>query len=404
MVAVPAELLARLAQKTDSKIVLLICDGLGGLPHPETGLTELETARTPNLDALTHKSNLGYAELVGLGITPGSGPGHLSMFGYDPIQYQVGRGALSAVGIEFPIRPDDVAARLNFCTVDRDGKLVDRRAGRIPTELGARLAEKLQQEVKLDGVEVFFRPEMDYRGVVILRGPDLDDRLTDSDPQVVGVPPLAVKALAPEAERTAKLANALLDQAREVLADEQPANMILMRGFARPPHLPSLKDQYQLDGAAIAIYPMYRGLAALAGMTLLPTGKTMAAELDTLAENWERFDFFFVHFKYTDSAGEDGDFDRKVQVIEEIDGLIPKILALNPDVLAITGDHSTPSILKAHSWHPVPFLLHSKSCLPDEAERFTERAARRGSLGHFHANSAMALMLANAHKLLKFGA
>jgi 2,3-bisphosphoglycerate-independent phosphoglycerate mutase len=401
---VPSELLTRLAQKTDSKIVLLVCDGLGGLPNPETGLTELETARTPNLDALARKSNLGYAELVGLGVTPGSGPGHLSMFGYDPIKYEVGRGALSAVGIEFPIQAADVAARLNFCTVDQSGTLVDRRAGRIPTELGARLAEKLQQQVKLDGAEVFVRPEADYRGVVVFRGTELDDRLSDSDPQIVGVPPLPVKALAPEAERTAGLANAFIDQAGQILADERPANMVLLRGFAHTPHLPSLKEQYQLDGAAIAIYPMYRGLAALAGMSLLPTGKTMASELETLAEHWERFDFFFIHFKYTDSAGEDGDFDRKVQVIEEIDGLIPRIQALGPDVLAITGDHSTPAILKAHSWHPVPFLLYSKWCLPDEAERFTERAARRGSLGHFHASSAMGLMLANALKLLKYGA
>ena len=406
MPAVSTELFARLAQKTDSKIVLIVCDGLGGLPNPETGLTELETARTPNLDALARRSNLGYAELVGAGITPGSGPGHLSMFGYDPIEYQVGRGALSAVGIEFPIQPDDVAARMNFCTIDEQGLLVDRRAGRIPTELATRLAEQLQQQVHLDGVEIFVRPEMDYRGVVVFRGAGLSDRLSDSDPQVVGVPPLEVKPLEadPAAERTAALANEFIAQARRALADERPANMVLLRGFAHPPRLPSLKEQFQLDGAAIAIYPMYRGLAALAGMTLLPTGKTMEAELETLRENWDRFDFFFVHFKYTDSAGEDGDFARKVQVIEEIDGLIPTVLELGPDVLAITGDHSTPSILKAHSWHPVPFLLYSKWCLPDDAERFTERAARRGSLGHFHATQAMGLMLANALKLLKFGA
>jgi 2,3-bisphosphoglycerate-independent phosphoglycerate mutase len=402
--SVPTELFQDLAQETDSKIVLLICDGLGGLPHPDTGRTELETANTPNLDQLAGRSNLGYAEPVGLGITPGSGPGHLAIFGYDPVRYQVGRGALSAVGVEFPIQSDDVAARMNFCTLDEEGLLVDRRAGRIPTELCTRLAQKLQDSVSLNGVQLFVRPEMDYRGVVIFRGEELSDRLSDSDPQVVGVPPLEIKPLEPEAARTAELANTFVARAREVLADEAPANGVLLRGFARPPHLPSMVDLYKLKAAAIAVYPMYRGLASLAGMKLLPTGKSMRDELETLRENWDRYDFFFVHFKYTDSAGEDGDFDRKVKVIEEVDSLIPNILALKPDVLAITGDHSTPAVLKGHSWHPVPFLLHSKWCLPDEADRFTERAARKGSLGHFHASQAMGLMLAHALKLLKYGA
>jgi 2,3-bisphosphoglycerate-independent phosphoglycerate mutase len=404
---VASELFQQLAHKTDSKIVLIICDGLGGLPNPATGQTELETARTPNLDALARRSNLGYAELVGPGITPGSGPGHLAMFGYDPVAHQVGRGALSAVGVNFPIRPTDVAARMNFCSQDAAGILTDRRAGRIPTELCVRLCAKLQANVQLDGVELFVEPEMDYRGVVVFRGEGLADRVSDSDPQVTGVPPLEMRALDPSdkaSQRTADLANAFIVRARQVLADESPANGVLLRGFARPPALPSVRDLYKLNAAAIAVYPMYRGLASLAGMELLPTGKTMADEVETLRENWDRFDFFFLHFKYTDSAGEDGDFDRKVRVIEEIDGLIPRLLELEPDVLAITGDHSTPAILKAHSWHPVPFLLYSKWCLPDDAERFTERAARRGSLGHFQASQAMGLLLANALKLLKFGA
>ena len=407
MAAVPTELFQQLAHKTDSKIVLLICDGLGGLPNPATGMTELESARTPNLDALARRSNLGYAELVGPGITPGSGPGHLAMFGYDPLEHQVGRGALSAVGVNFPIQPADVAARMNFCSLDESGVLTDRRAGRIPTELCVRLCEKLQTNVRLDGVELFVQPEMDYRGVVVFRGDGLADHVSDSDPQVTGVPPLEMRAVDQSdqaSQRTADLANAFVARAREVLADESPANGVLLRGFAKPPALPSVRDLYKLNAAAIAVYPMYRGLASLAGMELLPTGKTMADEVETLHQSWDRYDFFFLHFKYTDSAGEDGDFERKVRVIEEIDGLIPRILELEPDVLAITGDHSTPAGLKAHSWHPVPFLLYSKWCLPDDAERFNERAARRGSLGHFQASQAMGLLLANALKLLKFGA
>jgi 2,3-bisphosphoglycerate-independent phosphoglycerate mutase len=404
MLSIPLELFQELAFSTPSKIVLVVCDGLGGLPHPESGKTELETARTPNLDALARRSQLGVAELVGQGITPGSGPGHLSLFGYDPVKYLVGRGALSAVGVNFPIQSDDVAARMNFCTVDKDGLLTDRRAGRIPTELGARLARKLQEEIRLPEAELFVEPEMEYRGVAVFRGEGLSDKVTDSDPQVVGVPPLEMKALEPAAERMARLANTFACRALEVLADETPANAILMRGFARPPHLPSVSDLYKLNAAAIAVYPMYRGLAQLAGMKLLPTGSTMQDELATLREHWQEHDFFFLHFKYTDSAGEDGDFERKARVIEEIDSLVPHILELEPDVLAITGDHSTPAVLKAHSWHPVPFLLYSKWCLPDEAERFTERSARKGSLGHFHASEAMGLMLANGLKLLKYGA
>jgi 2,3-bisphosphoglycerate-independent phosphoglycerate mutase len=245
---------------------------------------------------------------------------------------------------------------------------------------------------------------MDYRAVVVFRGEGLSDRVSDSDPQVTGVPPLEIRPLEPAAERMAELANSFASQARSILADERPANAVLLRGFAKPPHLPSMQELYKLRGAAIAIYPMYRGLASLAGMDVLPTGKSMQDELATLREHWNEYDFFFLHFKYTDSAGEDGDFDRKVQVIEEIDGLIPQILELKPDVLAITGDHSTPAIMKAHSWHPVPYLIHSKWVLPDDAGRFTERAARKGSLGHFHASEAIALLLANALKLLKFGA
>lgn len=400
---VPMGILQELAQKTDSKILLVVCDGLAGLPNPTTGKTELETARTPNLDDLARRSTMGVAELVGPGITPGSGPGHLSLFGYDPIKYQVGRGALSALGIGFPMTPQDVAARMNFCTLDDQGRIVDRRAGRIPTELAARLAEKLRQ-IQIPGVQVFVEPEMEYRGVLVFRGEGLSDKLTDTDPQREGVQPLPVRALAPEAERTAQIANQFIAEAQRVLKDERPANGILVRGFAVYPKFPSLKELYKLDAAAIAVYPMYKGLAKLVGMEVLPTGKTMWDELATLQQNWSKYDFFFLHIKYTDSAGEDGDFARKVGVMEEVDRLIPELMALKPDVFAMTGDHSTPSVLKAHSWHPVPFLLYSPWVIPDGLEHFSERTARQGSLGHFHASEAMGLMLANSLKLLKYGA
>lgn len=403
MVAVPLQVLKDLAHKTPSKILLVVCDGLGGLPDPATGLTELETARTPNLDQLASASTLGVATPVASGISPGSGPGHLAIFGYDPIEHLVGRGVLSALGVGFPLEPGDVAARMNFCTLDEEGRIVDRRAGRISTDRARPLVERLRK-IHLPGVEIFVHVEMDYRGVLILRGEGLDERIADTDPQVTGVPPYPARPLEPAAERTAAIVNRFIAQARELLAGERPANGILLRGFSRLPKLPSLRELYQLDAAAIAVYPMYRGLARLVGMEIVPTGRTPRDEVRTLREVWDRFDYFFVHFKPLDTAGEDGDFARKVRAIEEIDELIPDLLALRPDVLVLTGDHSTPSVLAAHSWHPVPFLLHSRWIIPDRAERFTERTAQQGGLGHFAMREAMGLILANAEKLIKYGA
>jgi 2,3-bisphosphoglycerate-independent phosphoglycerate mutase len=304
---VPPEVLRVLARKTSSKILLLVCDGLGGLPHPDTGLTEMETARTPNLDALARRSMQGYAELVGTGITPGSGPGHLSIFGYDPYSNLVGRGVLSALGVGFPLEPQDVAARVNFCTLDSEGRIVDRRAGRIPTELSRPLVDRLKG-IRLPQAEVFVEPEMDYRAVVIFRADGLSERVADTDPQVVGVPPLDPIPLQPAADRTARLAAEFVRQSRTLLGDQPAANGVLLRGFSRQPALPLIDDLYKLDAAAIAIYPMYRGLARLVGMKILPTGTTMRDEIGTAREHWGEFDFFFMHFKYTDSAGEDGNF------------------------------------------------------------------------------------------------
>lgn len=401
--SVPAETLRQLARVTPSKILLLVCDGLAGLPHPETGQTEMESARTPNLDALARRSMLGYAEIVGPGITPGSGPGHLSIFGYDPLSYPVGRGVLSALGVGFPLEHDDVAARLNFCTLGADGYILDRRAGRIRSEQSVPLVERLRR-IRVPNADLFVEPEMDYRAVLVLRAAGLSDRVADTDPQVVGVPPLDPTPLEPAAERTAELARAFIAESRAILHDELAANGILLRGFSKRPALPSVGDLYKLNAAAIAVYPMYRGLARLVGMTVIPTGTSFRDEVATLRERWEDFDFFFVHFKSMDSAGEDGDFARKVRALEEIDSVIPQFLALKPDVFAMTGDHSTPAILAAHSWHPSPFLLHSRWVLPDGSERFTERSARRGSLGQMHMSQAMSLLLANALKLLKYGA
>jgi 2,3-bisphosphoglycerate-independent phosphoglycerate mutase len=397
-------LMSELSITTDSKIVLLVLDGLGGVPGSD-GETELEAAHTPELDALATRSELGLSRPVAAGITPGSGPGHLSLFGYNPVEYEVGRGVPSALGVGFELGPGDLAARMNFATRDETGKITDRRAGRIPDETGRRLAELLDREVSLDGIETFVLHEKEYRAVVVFRGEGLSDELTDSDPQQTGRRPLAVEATDPAAERSAGLANAFISLADEALQDQSPANTILVRGFGIRPAIPSFAEVYKLNAATIAGYPMYKGLARLVGMEILREQDGIAGEMAALKENWGSHDFFFVHVKPADSAGEDKDFGKKVGVIEEVDAIIPEIRALKPAALAIAGDHSTPAKLGSHSWHPVPFLLHSEWAVPDgENGGFGERACARGTLGVFPAEEIMGLLMANALKLKKYGA
>jgi len=405
---VDLKMISELVIPNTTKIVMLVMDGVGGLPLEAGGLTELEAAHTPNLDALAAKSICGMITLVGPGITPGSGPGHLGLFGYDPVTYQIGRGVLEALGIDFDLQPNDVASRCNFCSLDENGLITDRRAGRIPNEVGIKLVEKLRA-IRLPGVKVIVEHVKEYRFVVVLRGEGLSGELTESDPQKLGVPPLPIEPLPgakdlKAAVRTADLFNRFVAEARKLLADERPANGHLMRGFAKRPTMPMFPDIFGVRAAAIAVYPMYKGLARLVGMDVLETGETAADEMDTLEQVYGDHDFFFVHIKWTDKYGEDGDFEHKVGVIEEVDGLLPRILALNPDVLMVTGDHSTPALLKGHSWHPVPFMLYSPYCRYDAVSEFSERGCAAGALGNFPAINIMPLALANALRLTKFGA
>ena len=387
-----------------TKIALVVMDGLGGLALEPGGKTELESAHKPNLDALAAQSALGLADPVGPGITPGSGPGHLGIFGYDPMQFDIGRGVLEALGIDFELGPNDVAARGNFCSVDASGDLTDRRAGRIPTELNRELVQLLRT-IKLPGVQVFVETVRDYRFVLVLRGEGLGDALSETDPQRLGVPALPVNALKSNSEKSAQLVNEFIGQARKLLADKHPANMILLRGFAKHPDMPTFKDVYGLNAAAIAVYPMYRGLAKLLGMKMLPVpGEAIGDEFSVLEKNWSDFDFFYIHIKKTDSAGEDGDFARKAHVIEELDSQLPRLLALQPDVIIVGSDHSTPALLKSHSWHPVPVLLYSRYCRADNIAEYSERACARGSLGRLLSKDLMPMALANALRLTKFGA
>ena len=392
-----------IAKPTSSKIVLLVIDGLGGLPHPETGRTELESAKTPNLDRLAGEGVCGMIDPVGPGITPGSAPGHLALFGYDPFEFTVGRGVLEALGINFDLKEGDVAARGNFCTVDESGVLSDRRAGRISTERCSELCQLLDG-ASIEGVRILVSPVKEHRFVVVFRGDGLSSELSDSDPQREGVPPKNVIPLSAEAAKAAHIANEFIAKARATLADRSPANMVLLRGFANYPDFPKMREVFSLKPAAIAAYPMYRGLAKVVGMDVLPTGATIEDEIVTLAEHYQSYDFFFLHVKEADIAGEDGDFARKVSVIEQVDLALPRLIDLDPEVIIVTADHSTPAVLKGHSWHPVPFLLRSKWCRPDGVAEFSERACISGALGRFPATQVMPLALANALKLKKFGA
>jgi 2,3-bisphosphoglycerate-independent phosphoglycerate mutase len=389
--------------KSNTKIVMYVADGLGGLPKEPGGLTELETANTPNLDALAKRGVCGSSIPVTLGISPGSGPGHLGLFGYDPLKYLIGRGALEATGIGFKLEEGDVAIRANFCTVDSAGKITDRRAGRIPTEESAPLAIKLR-EVSIPGYQIFVEPVKEHRFVIVFRGPVLQGNVQDTDPQVTGVPPLDPVANDPGSRKTADIAREFVSQARKLLAGQPKANCLTLRGFSGKPALPSYEEVYGLKAGAIAVYPMYKGLAQLVGMEVLGGAQTLGEQMTLLEQNWPKYDFFFIHYKYTDSTGEDGNFESKVKRIEEFDAAVPRICALNPDVFIVTGDHSTPSMLKSHSWHPVPTILSAKYCRTDGVETFGERDCIRGGLGQFEAKHLMTLALANAGRLAKYGA
>jgi 2,3-bisphosphoglycerate-independent phosphoglycerate mutase len=400
---VPLEEIREISLVSASKIVMLVIDGLGGLPDARTGHTELETARTPNLDQLAKKSVCGLVDPVSPGITPGSGPGHLALFGYDPIKFGIGRGVLEALGIGFELTKNDVAARGNFCTVDEDGLITDRRAGRITTEKCTELC-KLLSQIKIGGVELFVWPVKEHRFMLVLRGDGLSAEIGDTDPQRLGVAPNMAIAAMPAAKQAAQTVNVFIGEASKVLARHHPANMILLRGFSKLPDMPSMNEIYKLTPAAIAVYPMYKGLAKLIGMKVFNAEGGIQEELKVLADCFDKHDFFYVHVKHADSAGEDGDFSRKVKVIEEVDSALPRLLDLKPDVIVVTGDHSTPAVLKGHSWHPVPVLLYSQWCRTDSVKEFSESACSSGGLGRLHATNIMPLAMANALKLTKFGA
>ena len=397
------QIIKSLAIQSEKKIVLLVMDGLGGLPEWDGGKTELETAATPYLDKLAAESENGLHVPCGIGITPGSAPGHLSLFGYDPYKHSIGRGVVAALGIGFPMQPGDVAARLNFAAMDDRQKIVDRRAGRIPTEKCTELCELLK-DISLGNLEVFVEPVKDYRAVVIFRGSGLFDKVTDTDPQVVGVESLDPQPMSSDSERTADAAREFIKQAQSILKGKKPANTVLMRGFAALSHIPSMKELYKLTPLALPVYPDYKGISRLAGMDVIEELIDLDDQMKALKENWSNYDFFYIHHKYTDSKGEDGNFSAKVAEIERVDSYIPQILELKPDVLLVTGDHSTPSLVKAHTGHPVPFLIMAEGIRPDSVVKFGERDCAAGLWEIIPGTTLIRLALSYSDKLKKYGA
>lgn len=396
------DIVSDLCLETSSKIVLLVMDGLGDLPMD--GKTALEAAHTPNLDYLAAQGACGLTDPIAMGITPGSGPSHLALFGYDPTEYQLGRGILEALGVDVEVGEHDLVARANFATL-RDGKIVDRRAGRIPTALNVELCKQLNRELEpIQGADIAVFPGVEHRFVVRFTKPGLQDALTDADPQKEGNPPCYTRALSPGGEEAAGIVNTFLDRVTAILSQQPHANTALMRGFARYPAIPTMQERFLLKPAAIANYPMYRGLAKLVGMEVLPVGSEMEDLFAVFEKSYADFTFFYLHIKKTDSAGEDGHYEAKRSVIEHADRQIPRILALQPEVLVVTADHSTPCAMKGHSWHPNPFLIHSTLAQPDLVTVFSEKSCSQGYLGRFPAKNALTLMLAHAGKLKKYGA
>jgi 2,3-bisphosphoglycerate-independent phosphoglycerate mutase len=395
--------LSELAEAADSTILLVVLDGLGGMADAEHG-TELEEASTPNLDRLAAEGVTGLLEPVGPGITPGSGPGHLALFGYDPLEHLLGRGALSAAGLDVELRPGDVAARGNLCTIDPDGTVSDRRAGRPADDDARRVIDRLATEVRVDGAELLFRHERGHRFLLVIRAPGLDPRVSDTDPQHTDVPPLPPRALDPSAARTVALASAVIEEAGRALSDEPVANGILLRGFDSLRELPSFSDRTGMRAAAVAVYPMYRGIARILGFDVLGPPADLAEQLALLDKHRGDADFFFLHHKDADAAGEDGDRAAKVAAIERLDAVVPDLLAFEPDVIAVTGDHATPSQMAAHSWHPVPALVRGDRSGRDDVERFGERWCAAGGLGRRPSRELLPILMAGAGRLAKYGA
>lgn len=396
------DLIRRLSQPADSKVILCVLDGLGGMPGPR-GRTELEEARTTHLDRLVSDGCIGRTLPVGYGITPGSGPGHMALFGYDPLAFEIGRGALESTGIGFEIGPQDITARGNLCTLDAEGRITDRRAGRLPTEETRAICERLQT-IALPGVETFVQVVQDQRFILVLRGPGLSDQITETDPQREGVPPIVSAAITPEGERTAGLVREWVTRATAMLTGGERANGVLLRGWSGRPKVPPFPELWKLRAAAVTVYPMYRGVARLVGMDALDGGHDLSEQIAAVRAHWDEYDFFFLHYKYTDSAGEDGDFHRKCDAIEAFDKAVPDIQALGPDVLVVTGDHSTPAMMAAHSFHPVPVVMWGQNVRRDHLHHFNEVSAREGELGTFPAKEVLPIAFGHAGRLAKFGA
>ncbi len=392
------------AQNDGGSIVLLVMDGVGDIPD-DRGRTPLEAARTPNLDRIARKASLGRTIPIAPGVTAGSVAGHLALLGYDPMAVKIGRGPIDALGVGVDLQPGDVVMRGNFATV-KDGIVIDRRAGRLPGDTAAELCFALNAKLrfKFEGIETQIAQTAEHRFVLHLRGNNLSPQITDTDPGQNGLPAKPCRANAPQAARTAEIVNIVAKAAADFLMINR-ANAILLRGAGARPHLASFNDHYGLNAMAVATYPTYRGIAAACGMELYPMMPSDAHDAINFAvsalQGPNKHQFIFIHYKNTDTAGEDGNFDAKVAAIEHLDAALKPLVDQPPDVLVVAGDHPTPVAMRGHSWHPVPLMIASKWTPGGKNQRYTERQCADGELGTIKATDVMALAMGHAKRLRK---
>ncbi|MHA2179286.1 MAG: 2,3-bisphosphoglycerate-independent phosphoglycerate mutase [Candidatus Thorarchaeota archaeon] len=406
--------------------VFVVMDGVGDRPQKELGgKTPLEAAKTPTLDKMAAEGQSALMNVIGPGITPGSDTAHLALFGYDPLAEYPGRGPLEAFGAGLETKPGDVAFRSNFATVDSKMVVLDRRAGRTFSPEEQEELQAALNGLEINDVKVRFIATVEHRGALVLEGEGLYAEISDVDPHETGKKILTVRALKPEAEKTAKVVNELMRVAHERMKGLETnkkrakkglplANAILLRGPGRHSDVPSLPQRYGIKSAVIAGGALYIGSAKYVGMEHIQvegqTG-TIDTNFDNIAaktiETIESgFNYVFVHIKATDNASHDGNAKEKILAIERTDAMIGKILEKVGDkiVMAVTGDHSTPVCIKEHSCDPVPILFWSNFIRPDSVKRFSEIDAAKGAMHTIRGIDVMPLLLGYAGYIDKFGA
>ncbi|MCK4443355.1 MAG: 2,3-bisphosphoglycerate-independent phosphoglycerate mutase [Thermoplasmata archaeon] len=404
------------------KILLIILDGMADRPVAVLGSkTPLQAANTPNMDWFAKNGMCGQMDPIAPGVRPGSDTSHLAILGYNPHEVYTGRGPFEAAGVGLPMEHGDIAFRCNFGTIDADGTVRDRRAGRI--RKGTSEIARDLDGMPIEGVKVIFKEATEHRAVLILRGDGLSPKVTDVDPHAVGVKYHECEALEPEAGRTAEIVNEFVERSREILADHEvnkkrlkegdfPANIILPRGSGVFPHLDSLEERFGIRSAAICGVTLIKGICRVAGMKILDVdGATGGLDTDMIAkgkaaiEALESYDFVFLNVKAPDICGHDGDPEGKVKVAERLDMMMSFIRKelRNDVIMAVTSDHSTPVSVRDHAGDSVPLIVYGKDIRVDEVSSYDEISVTKGILGRIRGSDLIHILLDQSGRAEKFG-